>query len=114
MSDALITSATQDEVETKKDKAPNLDHLACGYIVGLQPNGDIVWHVLGEQPGLVQLLGLHKYADYRLNIAVDINQGYGMPLVVKQLASLGQTVETILSMLTQGAKQSLSSLIMKK
>ena len=114
MSDQLITSATEDEGETKKDKAPDLDHLACGYIVGLQPNGDLVWHVLGEQPGLVQLLGLHKYADYRLNVAVDINQGYGIPLIIKQLAGLGQSVETILNMITQGAAKSLSSLIMKK
>ena len=84
-----------------------LPEVEVGYVVGLKPDGAFVFEVLGDKPGLVQLLGLHKYAEHRLDVAKDINQGYGVPLLAQQLTQVQQILKVLLNMATEQSKSSL-------
>lgn len=93
---------------------PNIEGMVCGYVVGLDEEGNLMFEVLGANPGLIQLLGLHTYAEHRLMIAKDVNQGYGVPLLAKQLENVQKTLSTILTMLTNKAKADFGGLIVGK
>ena len=72
------------------------DDLVCGYVVGLKENNDFVFDVVGDNVGLVQLLGLHKYAEHRIEFAKDAQQGYGFPVVMRQLGQLLKAMEMLM------------------
>lgn len=88
----------------QQEEIKELPEVSCGYVVGIKPNGEFVFEVVGTEPGLVQLLGLHEYAKHRLTVAKDINQQYGVPLLSQQIAQLAQMQKVILNMLTQQTK----------
>lgn len=88
-----------------------LDNMKCGYVVGLSQNGDFVFEVLGEQVGLVELMGLHTYADHRLHVALEINQSYGVPLLAGMLENTQKMLKVLLDMQTQKAANNLKGLI---
>lgn len=94
----------EEEVATSEEEE---DELVCSYTVGLKKGGDFIFEVDGEDPGLVQLLGLHQYAQHRLTFAKDVNQGYGFPVVMKQLNQIGQMMQVLLNMVTQQSKSSI-------
>jgi len=100
--EVTIETEQPGEVETKA-----LPEMSCAYVVGLKPDGSFVFEVLGDAPGLVQLLGLHKYAEHRLEVAKDINQGYGPPLLNQRLEQIQQMLKAMLNMMTQQSKDSL-------
>jgi hypothetical protein len=97
----------EEETETTSPASPEDDEIACAYVVGIKKSGEFVFEVSGEDPGLVQLLGLHEYAHHRLMFAKDINQGYGFPVVMKQLNQIGQMLQVLLNMATQQSKKNI-------
>ena len=113
MSDTPIVNPQGEPIEEQapeiedvpqEPEALDLSNLQCGYVVGLGDNGEFVFEVLGGNPGLVQLLGLHQYADHRLTYARDVNQNYGYPVMMKQINQIGQMMQVLLNMLTQQSK----------
>lgn len=84
-------------------KAPDLSNLTCGYIVGMKADGSLVFNVMGNAPGLIELQGLHDYAQQRLIIARDMNQGYGVPLLSKQLEAVLATLQQLLDVSKKAA-----------
>lgn len=95
------------EGEKPPTKAVNLPEMKCGYVVGIQPDGEFVFEVMGEEVGLIELMGLHKYADHRLEVAKDISQAYGPALISQQIGQMNQMVKVLLNMQTQQAKNNL-------
>lgn len=93
--------AQEEEVQQETKELPEM---SCGYVVGIKPDGGFVFEIVGPEPGLVQLLGLHKYADHRLKLATDMNQGTGFPLVAQQQGQLSEMLRVILNMLTSKEK----------
>jgi len=87
--------------------AINLDTIKCGYVVGLQPDGSIEFHVMGEDAGLVQLLGLHAYAGKRIEIAFETSQNVGNALLAKGFNGIFKQLETIVDMLSKETKSKL-------
>jgi hypothetical protein len=92
------------------------EDMEVGYLVGLKAGGEFVFEVVGKEPGLVQLMGLHQYATRRINLAADINQAYGPALLAeqhqvlaKQLQQITQLVQVLLNMATNQSKSSLIS-----
>lgn len=51
--------------------------VAAGYQVALMSDGRIAFDTFGDRQGLIELLGLHKYAGHRLDLALDMNQNTG-------------------------------------
>jgi hypothetical protein len=76
-----------------------LPELHAGYLVGVQPDGKFVFQALGRCQGLVELMGLHKYAEHRLEIAKDVSQGYGYPALYQQNQQIAQSVQHITELL---------------
>jgi len=96
--------AEQPPQDTQTLQMPTLD---CGYVVGLDTQGRFVFEPLGNNQGLVQMLGLHEYAGGRINTAKEVNQGTGYPLLAQQTHQLTEMVKVILNMLTQQQKSSI-------
>lgn len=113
MSEPIIEVPETPNPEEKKT-IPAIEKMSCGYVVGIDPEGNLTFEVLGNAPGLIQLLGLHTYAEHRLMIAKDVNQGYGIPLLATQLENVQKTLATVLTMLTNRAKTDFGGSILKK
>jgi hypothetical protein len=55
--------------ETKKPVAPSLslDNFRCGYIIAIDKDGEYSFRVFGQEPGTIELLGLHEIAHMKLH-----------------------------------------------
>ena len=111
MSEEITT--VQEDVITEEpvgqEELPTaLPELECGYVVGLKKeNNELVFQLLGDKPSLTHLLGLHQFAAHRIEVAKDLNQSYGTPVVMQQLQQMQQVLQVVLNMLTQQAKGSI-------
>jgi hypothetical protein len=92
-SDMLEQKATPDPVhlpETKQDQ-----DLSCGYVVGVKKDGSFVFQVLGEEKGVIQLLGLNQFAKKQINTLTDANLNQGVPLLMNVLQKLHSRLESL-------------------
>lgn len=70
------------------------DDIRCGYAVLLKRNGQLVFRILGEQIGPIDLLGVHEYASRRVANIVDLNQGEGVHVLQQQMKSMHSALES--------------------
>jgi hypothetical protein len=113
MSDENTTVQTQaqDPAQRAEDLNNKISQLTVGYVVGVTETGDFVFEVLGDKPGLVQLMGVHQYANTRVQMLSDMNLGYGTPLLAGMLDNLQKMVKVLLNMSTQNAQNELNRII---
>ena len=115
MSENNETQQCTQEEEVKEasttSSVNDIPEIETGYVVGIQPDGMIYFQVLGEKQGLIELLGLHQIAEHRLNGAIDANQGYGYPVVARQIAQLaeynrqvGETLKVVLNTMSKSSE----------
>lgn len=93
------TTATMQEPEEPEGQSLSLDELRMAYVVGIKPDGDFVFQLFGQSQGLVELLGLHEYAERQVNAVVNDRQLKGDRLVHevgKAVALLAQKVDQTL------------------
>jgi hypothetical protein len=69
------------DAEFVEESQPAPPPLKVGYVVGLTEEGNFVFEILGSQRGLVELLGIHQYADRKITAIYDDNQMSGDRLV---------------------------------
>jgi hypothetical protein len=74
------------QTETKKPE------IILGYAVGLRDDGNFVFELLGKQNGVVQLLGIHEYAERQVQMLVDAQTGTGLPTIASMLDHLIELV----------------------
>lgn len=89
------------EGEGTPEEKPGLtvDDLRIGYVVGLTKDGNFVFELLGEQKGLVELLGINAHADARVKQIYERAQASGDALiheVGKGLGILNQKIDQLL------------------
>ena len=87
-------------IEEKKERT--LNDLKIGYVVGLEENGDFLFELFGTDRRLVELLGLHKYASYRIDTIRNDKFLSGDALtheVGKGVKALNEKLDTLLSLL---------------
>lgn len=94
-----ITEAPQQPEQTTIELKP--EDVKCGYVVAVRKNGEFVFETLGDQCGLIELLGVQKYAEHRITIAKDASQNHGYPVIAKQLDKVGQMLQVLLNLATQ-------------
>lgn len=94
--DSLDTST-----QSTQSKQLSLDQLKTGYVVGLTPEGEFVFELVGKDQGLVEVLGLHQYAGLRVNVLADLNQGL-VGTMVRDLMKHVATLTQELAKLTTG------------
>jgi hypothetical protein len=79
------TKLEAEELTTEQDP-----QVKCGYFIGLKEDGDFVFEILGDQVGIVELLGLHKFAEHKLM----------KPIQDKENQKVEKMLQTIISLLT--------------
>lgn len=70
-----------------------------GYAVGITEDGQFDFAVFGSEPGLVELMGLHKYAEMRIQRLLNEKQMAGDILVHevgKAVAALHQKLDKLM------------------
>lgn len=86
-----------------------LDQLKAGYVVGLTQEGEFVFEPVGQTPGLTEILGLHQYAQIRIGVLADLNQGLVGKMVSDVLKALGE-IKQELARQSQAVKKPTNSL----
>lgn len=93
--------------EVKPEAAPaakplTLSDLRMGYVVGITEDGNFVFDVVGKEQGLLELLGLQKFAESKIKNVLDANQNQGDKLlfeVGKTVGALAQEVAKLVNTL---------------
>lgn len=85
-------------VPQQENQGMTLADLKMGYIVGITPDGNFVFEIIGKEKGLVELLGLHKFAEKKVTSLLDSTQGSGDRLIqelARMIQQVGMKVDAI-------------------
>lgn len=96
----VVKEQVEGEDVPEKEDTQQPPELKIGYVVGLTPEGRFVFELLGQERGLVELLGIHQHATKRVNRIYDDNQLGGDRLVHevgKALGVINQKIEQLLN-----------------
>lgn len=106
------TSEVVEAPELEGEPAPQdgiaLNDLKIGYVVGLSQEGNFVFDLFGTDKGLVELLGIHEHASFRVRRIYEDAQVSGDRLtheVGKAVALVNQKLDALLQGLRGGAQQ---------
>jgi len=70
MSEELETSAGAPEAKEEEQLVP-LDQMRVALVVGVLPDGKFIFQTHGTNQGLVEYIGIHTYAGYRIQSLAD-------------------------------------------
>ena len=101
MSDPTQTQIEQ-AVEATNQPAPKLEF---GFTIGVQEDGGVYVETLGSRKGLIQMLGLVKYAEYHFHQTLDAATGQGAGMLSHQVGTLTEMMKVLLNLLTQKKQQ---------
>lgn len=90
--------------EQTQEQPISMDMMQAGYGVALAPDNTFKFQVFGTQPGMLQLLGLHKYAGIMLEKGLQERAQTGDRITLEILSQLNQLtnqLQQILAMLGQ-------------
>ena len=88
-----MSSVEENQAETVQ---LDLSEFRSGFVVGVKNNGDLVFDVIGENPGMVELFGLVDFASYNLNQLRTMHDG-GTP--IERLTQLSQAMVAMLKVM---------------
>jgi hypothetical protein len=83
------------EEEPEEAEADLTETLRFGYTVGVKEDGGFVFELHGEDKGVVQLLGLTRFAENQIERIHDIALKQGDALLNQGLALLYQEIQTM-------------------
>lgn len=63
-----VTDIVKERIENAVDETEDVQEVSvvAGYTVGLQDNGGFIFQIHGDEPNLIELLGLHAYASMKV------------------------------------------------
>jgi hypothetical protein len=96
------TSAPEAPAEEAKDKQVDLQY---GFLVGVRQDGGVMLEMVGEKKGLIEMLGLCKYAEYHLGYTLDAASGQGSPVISQQIHQLAEMMKVLLNVIANNKKQ---------
>jgi len=62
--------------------------IKCGYVIGIREDGTFVFDILGTDPGIIELLGLHTVVGERLLSRMDKQLGGKFSMLLKAIKEL--------------------------
>ena len=86
----------------------NID-LQYGFVVGVKKDGGVVLDMVGEKKGLIEMLGLCKYAEYHLGYTLDAASGQGSPVISQQIQQVAEMMKVLINLVAQ-RKQAVESI----
>lgn len=93
---------TTAEAPADEDKKVDLQY---GFIVGVRQDGGVMLEMVGEKKGLIEMLGLCKYAEYHLGYTLDAASGQGSPVISQQIHQLAEMMKVLLNVIANNKKQ---------
>lgn len=86
---------TEQQQSQTDEKVTEIPQMSCGYIVGVQPDGNFYFQIMGDESSITQLAGIHTYATCRIKLIEEINLGYGFPVLSQQNSQLLEILKTM-------------------
>ena len=105
------TEQNLEQATQNQEEVTEVPELSSGYIVGVEPNGAFYFKLLGKENSLTQMMGLHAYAGHRVELAKEINQGYGFPVLAQQNSQLLEILKQMATSLKNLESKSESKII---
>lgn len=97
-----MSEETTAKVEAAEEEQVNLaEDLKFGYLVGVKGDGSFVFQILGEEKGVVQLMGINQFARRQLEVISDANMNQGEPLLANGINAIGQELVRLRQAVTQ-------------
>jgi hypothetical protein len=87
-----MDNTVNNQLNTPEPEPDTGEQIRYAYVVGVKNNGQFVFDVHGDEVGLIELMGLHQYADRRIKGVFDDNHGTGDAITMqlfKMLQELG-------------------------
>lgn len=104
MSEEQTTPQPLPQSDTKEINASDL---LTGYLVAVGKDGKLTFELVGAEPNLATLAGLHHIAGERVKLMVDANIRTGVAPIVDELIQMRQQMNVILNILTEDQKKRL-------
>lgn len=98
MPEGPLTTAHSDTPE--EEQPQKKQKLTSFYVVGVKEDGSLHFEIGDENITMVDLLGLHKYAEIRVKNTLDVSNETGDGLVAKVANIINARLDAILSRLT--------------
>jgi len=101
----LETKPGEQDAVAPKQEAPKKEEspVAVGYRVGVRENGEFIFEIIGSRPGLVEVLGVHEFAQRKVSLLYDRAQVEGQAAVAVQfnqmMKKFDSTIETFRDLL---------------
>ena len=95
---------TQAAAETPEVEKKQVD-LQYGFVVGVNQDGGVMLDMIGEKKGLIEMLGLCKYAEYHLGYTLDAASGQGSPIISQQIHQLAEMMKVLLNVIAKRPPQ---------
>jgi len=98
---------TQEQVQEQavaQAPQPEKKELQYGFTVGVNTDGGVMLEMVGQRKGLIEMLGLCKYAEYHLNYTLDAASGQGAPIISQQIHQLAEMMKVLLNIIAQQRK----------
>ena len=90
------------QVELAQPSAPvEQPKLVAGYLVGLNDQGNFVFELVSKDQSLLELLGIQKYAENRIQQVLDNKMNTGDKLTLELGKIIAQLVQEIGKLTTQ-------------
>lgn len=109
--DDVQTTTAQEEQPAQQQEGPKKIDIKYGFVVGVQQDGAVVLDMIGEKKGLIEMLGLCKYAEYHLNYTLDAASGQGAPIISQQIHQLAEMMKVLLNVIASRRPQEKESRI---
>ena len=94
---------SEETTEEPKQTPIALEDLKCGYVVGISEEEGFIFEVFGKKKGLVELMGVHQHASYRIETVYKHQQISGDRLVQevgRAVSLIGEKVDSLLDQKT--------------
>ena len=81
--------------------APKEPEVTCGYVVAIKEDGAYVFDVLGNNPGLIELEGLHKVAQEHIDALADQRRNGKFTFLGNKMDAAIGKIDQVATMLSQ-------------
>jgi hypothetical protein len=94
---------SEEQTVVASEEGKKID-IQYGFVVGVNKDGGVILDMVGEKRGLIEMLGLCKYAEYHLNYTLDAASGQGSPIISQQVHQLAEMMKVLLNVVAQRQK----------
>jgi hypothetical protein len=92
LDESLDVPAEQDQFSQQDQRQVGIK---LGYVVGVDDQDELLFQIMGPRTDLLNLLGLHRYAEDQIEQIKNANLRAGWPVLAQQLDAIASQIKVI-------------------